>query len=125
MTSVKTPLEIEGVKDEDGPNKPTGQPINIEGQKVVKEEGTALAAHTTAPEFLECPTVNTCCKCGPTLTCNTARCECRKSESTCVSCRCLRQCTNITPHTQHGKQHMMQAQPKEQKGVGKGRGRRG
>ena len=50
MTSVTTPLKIERVKDEDGPNKLIGRPINIKLQKGVKEEGKALAAHTTAPE---------------------------------------------------------------------------
>ena len=49
MTSVTTPLSIEGVKEEDDKNGPTGRSIKIKEQKGVKEEGTALAAHTTSP----------------------------------------------------------------------------
>ena len=49
MTSVTTPLSIEGVKEEDDKNGPTGRSIKIDGQKGVKEEGTAPEAHTTAP----------------------------------------------------------------------------
>ena len=49
VTFVTSPLEIEGVKDEDGLDDPTGRPIKIKGQKGVKEEGKAPAVNTTAP----------------------------------------------------------------------------
>ena len=49
VKSVTTPKEIEGVKDEDGPEKPTVQPINIKVQNGVKEEGKVPAAYTTYP----------------------------------------------------------------------------
>ena len=64
MTSEKPPLEIGGVKDKDVSAKPTSQMIKIEVNKVGKEEGTALAAHTTAPGSSEGPVVNACCKYG-------------------------------------------------------------
>ena len=50
MTSETFPIEIEGVKDEDVPDKKIGRPIKTDEQNEGKEEGTAPAAHTTAPE---------------------------------------------------------------------------
>ena len=49
VTFVTSPLEIEGVKDEDGPDDPTGRPIKIEVQKGVKEEEKDPAVNTMAP----------------------------------------------------------------------------
>ena len=58
--SVTTPIEIEGFKDKDRPEEQTGRSIKINGQKGLKEEGAALAAHTMAPVQLECPAVDAC-----------------------------------------------------------------
>ena len=66
VTSMTRPLAIEKVKEEDVQNRPTSRSINIEGQKGVKEEGMALAAHTTDPAQSDCPAVDACCECGPT-----------------------------------------------------------
>ena len=79
VTSVTTPLAIEVVKDKDSQNGPTHRSIKIEGQKGVKNKGTAPAAHTTAPARSDCLAVKTCCKCGPTFTCKTVRCDFRKA----------------------------------------------
>ena len=46
------------VKEENGPDKTTILPINIEGQKGEKEEGNDPAAHTTPPGPSECPAVD-------------------------------------------------------------------
>ena len=68
MTSVKSSLEIEGVKDEDGQDEPTGRFIKIEGENLGKEKGMAPAAHITAPEQSACPAVDACCEFRPTST---------------------------------------------------------
>ena len=46
----------------------------------MKKEGTAPADHTAAPEQLDCPYVDTYCKCVTTATCKTAQCEFRKAD---------------------------------------------
>ena len=108
VTSATSPLEIEGFRDKDGQTGPTGQSINFEGEKGVKEEGTAPAAHTTAPARSDCPAVNTWCECGPTLACKTARCDFHKAACTCVSFQCLGQCAYIAPQTRKDKQRKTQ-----------------
>ena len=60
-------------------NGPTSRSIKIEGEKGVKEEGTAPEAHTMAPEISDCPAVDDSCECGPTSTCKTAQCDCQKA----------------------------------------------
>ena len=103
VTSVTTPLTIEGVKDEYVADEPTGQPIKVKGHKGVKEKGSRPADHTTAPVRSERPAVDACCNYRPTLTCNSAQCKYREAKCTCVLCRCLGQCTNISPQTRHNK----------------------
>ena len=99
VTSATTPIAIEGVKYGDGKVNLACRSVNIEGENGGKEKGTAPADHTTAPAHSACLAVNACCKCGPTLTCKTARCECRKDARVCVSCRCLERCVNPAPQT--------------------------
>ena len=82
------------------------------------------AAHTTAPEQSACPAVNACCKCGPTLTCKTARCECRKAAGACMSWRCLGQCSNVVPQTQRDEQRAKVGEIKGEMGTGKRKRRR-
>ena len=86
VISATYSLAIEGVKYGYVQDKPTGRLIKIEGENGGKEEGTAPAAHTTAPEQLACLAVNPCCECRPTSNCKTARCECRKANCDCMSC---------------------------------------
>ena len=85
----------------------------------MKEEGTALADHTTAPVQSACPDVNAFYKCGPTLMCKTAQCECRKAAHVCVFCQCLGQCLNVAPQTQRDKQRTTQGANTEEMGTGK------
>ena len=101
MTSATSSLEIKGVKDRDVQTGPTSRSIKIEGENKGKEKGTAPEAHTEAPEQLACPAVSACCKCGTTLTCKAARCECRKAACALIYCRCLGQCANVAPQTRH------------------------
>ena len=102
VTSATSPLAIEGVKDGDGQANLAIRKVKIEGENGGKEKGTAPAEHTTEPAHLACLAVGACCECGPTLTCKTARCECRKAARVCVTCRCLGQCSNCAPQTQQG-----------------------
>ena len=99
VTSATSPLAIEGVKDGDGKVNLVCRLVKIEGENGGKEMGTAPAEHTTSPEHLACLAIDVCCECGPTLTCKTARCECRKAARVCMSCRCLERCVNRAPQT--------------------------
>ena len=87
VTSVKSPLGIEGVKDGNGQANLACCSVKLKGYNGGKKKGAAPAPaeHTPAPVHLACLAVNTCCECGPTLTCKTARCECRKAARVCVT----------------------------------------
>ena len=54
VTSVISPLSIEGSTDEDGETKPAPVTVKIEGAERGKKGGTAPAAKTTAPAQLAC-----------------------------------------------------------------------
>ena len=100
MISAKSPLAIYGVKDGDGRVNLVCRSMKLEGEDGGKEKGTSPAEHTMAPVHSACLAVDACCKCGPTSTCNTAQCECRKAACVCVFCRCLERCVNHAPQTQ-------------------------
>ena len=99
VTSATTPLAIEGVKDGDGKANLACHSTKTKGENEGKEKETAPATHTTASAHSACLAVDACCKCGPTLTCKTTRCECRKAARVCVSFRCLERCVNSAPQT--------------------------
>ena len=90
VMSATTPLAIMGVKDGDL----VCRSVKIKGENGGKEKGTTPADHTTAPGHLAFLDVDACFECGPTSTCKTARCECRKATFVCMSCRCLERCVD-------------------------------
>ena len=100
MTSVTSPLAIEGVKDGDGQVNLASRSVDIEGGNGGKEKAVAPAEHTTAPAHSACLAVDACCECGTTSTCKTARYECRDAARGCVTCQCLGWCSNCAPQTQ-------------------------
>ena len=69
VTSATVPLEMMGLKYDNGSDKKTIRTINIKVKKGYKDEGTAPAAHTMVPGTSEFPAVNTCYKCEPKSTC--------------------------------------------------------
>ena len=79
VTSVISPLAIEGHTDEDGKIKPAPVTVKIEGAEREKEEVMAPAATTTALAQL------TCCICGLQSSCKTARYACRRVGRNCYS----------------------------------------
>ena len=100
--------------------------MKLEGENGGKEKGTAPAENTTATVHLDCLAVDACCECGPTSTCKTARCKCRKAARVCMTCRCLGQCSNRAPQTRRdGTTLKGKAEGKTGKGEGKRKQRRG
>ena len=126
VTSATSPLAIEGVKDGYGQENLARRTVKIEGENGGKEKGTAPAEHTTAPVHPACLAVNTCCEYGPTSTCKTARCKCRKAARVCVTCRCLGRCSNRDPQTRRDRMtYKGNAEGETGKGKGKRKRRRG
>ena len=123
VTSETSPLAIEGDKEGDGKVNLACRLVKLEGENGGREKGTALAEHTTAPVHSACLAVDACCKCGTTLTCKTARCECRKAAHVCVSCRCLERCVNHT--SQNRQEETRNKGVTEGKGTGKPNRRQG
>ena len=101
LSSSSVPLSISrgAVTDEDDERKPASVAMKIEGTERGKEEGTAPAATTTAPEQLACHAGGACCDCGLQSSCKTTRCTCRWVGRNCVSCWYLVQCANVVPQT--------------------------
>ena len=134
LTSVISPVEIEGHTDKDGKRKPAPVTVKIEGAERGKEEGTAPAANTMAPAQLACHAGGACCDCELQSLCKTARCACRQVGRYYVSYWCLVRCVNVAPQTRQEEQRTTQRGPgdgegqqrgEEATGVGKGSGRQG
>ena len=119
------PSAIEGHIDEDGERKPAPATFKIEGEERGKEEGTALAATTTAPAQLACHAGGVSCDCGLQLSCKAARCACCWVGHNCVSCQCLVRCANVAPQNQQEEQRTTQRGPGDGEGQQRGKRRRG
>ena len=125
VTSVIASLAIEGHTEEDGKRKPAPLTVQIEGAERGEDEGTVPAATTTAPAQLACHVGGACCEFGLQLSCETARCACRRVGCNCVSCWCLVRCSNVAPQTRQEEQRTTQRGPGDVEGKRRGERQQG